>query len=174
MEAAYEQGIAHALMFMEMRTVFFATCVAGLFHLFEKQVYRHLRKEFRHFTFTTANGKAWEINSWERAEVAIRTLCHRIRGEGSTLVEALDNPDLQELREVANAVKHGEGRALRLLQERKSDVVDPSRVEGDFTTGDFSVFNVNLALRMEDVRRYEAALLGFWAVRGEFGERPVV
>ena len=40
-EAAFEISTDHAIAFFEMRSVFLATGVSGLFHLFEKQLYKH-------------------------------------------------------------------------------------------------------------------------------------
>ena len=44
-EAAREHASDHMMQFLEMRAVFLATGVSGLFHLFEKQLYRHVNKE---------------------------------------------------------------------------------------------------------------------------------
>ena len=43
-EAAYEHALEHVMHFMEMRSVFLTVGVSGLFHLFERQLYRHINK----------------------------------------------------------------------------------------------------------------------------------
>jgi hypothetical protein len=46
-EAAYDHAQAAELQFLEMRGVFLATGVSGLFHLFERQLYLHVNKELK-------------------------------------------------------------------------------------------------------------------------------
>lgn len=174
MEAAYDEGISSALMLMEMRTVFIATGVAGLFHLFEKQLYRYLNQELRRFHLTRRVRKQdvpLVIASWSDADAVIREFPRVLRswGDGGTLIDAIASPGLAELREVANAVKHGPGRAMDALHAMNAAVVDPARIEGDFTTGQFSSFGLAIAIQPSDVIRYRDAVLAFWGVRGNFG-----
>lgn len=171
MEAAYHHGIERGIMLMEMRTVFLATSVAGLFHLFEKQVCRHLRREFRNFQLSHKNGKPLAIGSWVEASDLIEQFCCGHEVKDRTLLEAMNDPDLQELKEVANAVKHGEGRATRALREMNAIVISADRVEKDWTTGEFSVLSVPLSIHVEDVLRYKEAVLAFWRVRERFAEK---
>src|SRR5262249_11850989 len=48
-EAAYEHAVESAMQFIEMRAAFMAVGVSGLFHLLEKQLYRHLNNELRYW-----------------------------------------------------------------------------------------------------------------------------
>lgn len=101
-EAAHEHARDTALQFMEMRAVFMATGVSGLFHLFEKQLYKHINNELKHWL------KA-PITSWQDLEKLIPKFDHK-RDEQKPcidLINAFRVSDLQELRLVANAVKHG-------------------------------------------------------------------
>lgn len=173
-EAAYDEGIAQAIMFMEMRTVFIATGVAGLFHLFEKQLYRFLNDEIGRYRFMIRHKKQdvpLVIGKWEDAEALIKAfpVILRIWGDGRTLIDAITSRDLAELREVANAVKHGPGRALDALKAMNAVVVDPARVEGDYTVGEFSSFGLPIVIHVDDVIRYRDAILFFWGVQGDFG-----
>ena len=86
-------------------------------------------------------------------------------------MEAINDPNLQELREVANAVKHGEGRATKALRQMRAPVVDAARIASDWTTGNYSMLSVPLSINIEDVFRYKLAVLGFWQVRGRFSEK---
>src|SRR6185312_11195078 len=103
LEAAYEHAFDAAIQFMEMRSVFLTTGVSGLFHLFERQLYRHLNKELAAWLQTP-------ITEWR--DVAF--IIPKFDGKWGrlhpclNLVEAFRDPDLQELRLVANAVKHGQ------------------------------------------------------------------
>jgi hypothetical protein len=161
-EAAIDHSRDHILEFMELRSVFLTTGVVGLFHLFEKQLLRHLNHELAHNLFK-------EIKSWKEASEAIDALNRPAGPSGRTILQdALRDRDLQELRLVANAVKHGEGSSYDDLKALRAAVVDPTRIENDWTVGPFSTFGVPLIIEPEDVRRYEAAVLRFWALDGTF------
>ena len=105
-EAVYEHSREHTLQFMELRAVFLATGVAGLFHLFEKQLYRFLNHELR-------QNLVKKIDRWEDAAAAIEALDQpRYADSGQTALQlAFNAPAIKELRLVANVVKHGEGRS---------------------------------------------------------------
>ena len=61
-EIAYERAIDGALMFMEMRGLFLATGTAGLFHLFERQLYKFLNHELERF------GAVERVKDWRDVE----------------------------------------------------------------------------------------------------------
>jgi hypothetical protein len=162
-EAAYEQSTDHVLQFMEMRTNFLTVGVSGLFHLFEKQLYRHLNRELR--DWLTA-----PINEWRDASDLILKLSNRY-GEGEDGLELQRNfldPDLTEVRLVANAVKHGEGPATEALRKMNAVVVSADRLTRDWTVGEFSILNVAVAIEPADVVRYRDAILRFWATNGTY------
>jgi hypothetical protein len=50
-------------------------------------------------------------------------------------------------------------------------VVEAERLKEDFTIGPYSVFGVALAIDRDDIERYVAALLSFWALKGNFWRR---
>lgn len=104
-EDAYDEGISSAIMLMEMRTVFIGTGVAGLFHLFEKQLYRFLNQEIGPYGFTHRVKKQdvpFVVTKWEDADTVIKSFPHTLRlgGDGVTLKDAFTSSDLTELREV--------------------------------------------------------------------------
>jgi hypothetical protein len=160
-EAAYEYGIEQGMMFWEMRTVFLATGVSGLYHLFEKQLYRQLNHELGQWSDHI-------VSDWKEASDII-ALFSEAHCKGPTLQQAFSDPDLRELVDVANAVKHGDnGRAMRRLRKNKAVVVNPARVQEDWTTGRFSILGVSLVVLPEDVIRYRDAVLRFWELDGTF------
>jgi len=165
-EAAYEHSVDHMLQFMELRTVFLATGVAGLFHLFEKQLYRFLNHELR-------DNLSKKIDRWEEAAAAIRALDHPRGANGgqSALQLAFDEPAIKELRLVANVVKHGQGRSYEDLKAMGARVVDPSRIQSDHAIGEHTIFGVSLAIDDDDIERYVEALLSFWSLKGNFWTR---
>jgi hypothetical protein len=141
-----------------------ATGVSGLFHLFEKQLYKHINNELKHWL------KA-PITSWQDLEKLIPKFDHK-RGEPEPcmdLISAFRDSDLQELRLVANAVKHGnDGPSYKQLVENRAVVVSQDRLEDDWTAGDYSVLRVNISVQRQDAERYQAALLRFWKLEGDF------
>jgi hypothetical protein len=165
-EAAYEHSRDHTLQFMELRTVFLATGVAGLFHLFEKQLYRFLNHELR-------RNLAKKIDRWEEAVATIEALDQpRCTDGGQTPLQlAFNAPAIKELRLVANVVKHGEGRSYDDLKAMSARVVDPGRLKDDFTIGSHSIFGVELAIDSDDIERYVESLLSFWSLKGNFWRR---
>jgi hypothetical protein len=160
-EAAHESGTDAALQFMELRSVYAATGVSGLFHLFEKQLYEHLNRELEGHLDRP-------INTW----VNVRNLFEAFNKKNGTpsteLLDTLEAPDLRELRLVANAIKHGPGRSLQELVYINAPVVDSARLEEDFTVGPYSILGVSISIHPEDIERYRNAALGFWSLRGDF------
>lgn len=168
METAYEVGVDRALQFMELRSVFLATGVSGLFHLFEKQLYKHMNRELRGWLVKP-------LNDWRDVRTIIEKLTHKMGHddrETTELLDAFSDPHLNELHLVANAVKHGDGRSLEQLKSTGAAVVSADRLENDWTVGAFSILNVNVAILSEDVERYRDAILRFWSTEGTFWAVP--
>lgn len=163
METAYERGIAHAIQFMEMRSVFLAVGVSGLYHMFEKHLYGHLNHELRDWLKEP-------ISDWTSAADVINKLTNRYdkRGDPRQLVENFQNKDLKELRLVANAVKHGEGRSYTDLKSMSAMVVDPARLVNDWTVGVHSTLAVPLSIEASDVVRYRDVVMNFWITDGHY------
>lgn len=86
-------------------------------------------------------------------------------GDPSELIRKFSDPDLKELQLVANAVKHGDGKAHRQLKSMKAAVVDPTRVDNDWTVGEFSALTIALSVNAADIVRYRDAVLRFWSTR---------
>jgi hypothetical protein len=163
-ESAYEIGIDRALQFMELRSVFLATGVSGLFHLFEKQLYKHVNRELDSWLVKP-------INNWNDARSIFEKLTYKMENddrESTELSDAFSDPNLSELRLVANAVKHGDGRSLEQLNSKGAAVVNADRLENDWTVGAFSILNVSIAILPEDVERYRDAFLRFWGTEGTY------
>jgi len=152
------------LQFDEMRDVFIAVGVSGLFHLFEKQVYRHLNRDF-------ARHGAKPIGQWDYAKRVIQLFIQRYEDQELApcmdLVSALQHPNLQELEALANSVKHGaDGRSYQALIDSGSPVVAEARSGNDISPQ--TILKVDLTITNKDVDRYKNAIFAFWAVKGEF------
>ena len=164
LEAAYEHAQEHVMQFMEMRSVFLAAGVSGLFHLFERQLYKHINKELDQWLTSP-------IADWRTLEDIIPKF-DRKYGEDkpcSDLLDAFRDSDLLELRLVANTVKHGDdGQSHKQLVVQKARVVEPERLANDFTVGPYSILKVNISVHVNDVERYRDAILRFWSLKGTF------
>ncbi|MGI4828833.1 MAG: hypothetical protein ACRYFU_11685 [Janthinobacterium lividum] len=163
-EQAHEHASITAMQFAEMRDVFIAVGVSGLFHIFEKQVYRHLNRDFERHGIES-------ICHWDHAKHVIDRFTHRYEDheivECAALVSALKNTDLQELESLANSVKHGtNGRSFRALIKSDSPVVAGPRDGDDISPQ--TILKVDLTITSQDVLRYKAAIIAFWSVEGEF------
>lgn len=162
MEAAYDESISHAISFMEMRSLYLATGVSGLFHLFEKQVLKHLNHELDGWLVEP-------LTEWKDAAGIIDKLTHRDgEGDAKELSRNFRNPSLKELRLVANAVKHGKGRAYTSLQTMGARVVDPLRIKDDWTISEFSPLSIPILIEPADIARYRDAILQFWSTEGSY------
>jgi len=163
-EAAYDHARDHVWRFMELQSVFLTVGVSGLFHLFERQLYRHINKELDRWLTTP-------IADWRDLESMIPKF-NRKYGEEcscSELVDAFRDSDLQELRLVANTVKHGDdGSSYKQLVARGARVVDARRLADDGNIGRYSILKVNVSVQVDDVERYRDAILRFWSVKGTF------
>ena len=161
-EAAYEISTDHAIAFFEMRSVFLATGVSGLFHLFEKQLYKHLNHELRDWLTTP-------VAEWKDARILIEKLDRRYGdGDAGELARNFGAPDLKELQLVANAIKHGQGPSYARLQKMGARVVDPAKVAADWTVGDHSPLAVPIVVEPADIERYRDAILQFWKTEGTY------
>ena len=164
LEAAYDHALEHVMQFMEMRSVFLTVGVSVLFHLFERHLYKHINKELgRWLESPIADWRDLEniIPKFDR-KYGEDTLC-------SDLLDAFRDSDLQELRLVANTVKHGDdGESYKQLMARKARVVEAKRLENDGTAGPYSILKVNISVQIDDVERYRDAILRSWSLEGTF------
>ena len=78
------------------------------------------------------------VDDWRKALECAKEFSFCDGKPEQTLYRVLCSPDLIELREVANAIKHGPGRALEALHKMGAVVVDKSRIEKDVFSGEFS------------------------------------
>jgi hypothetical protein len=131
--------------------------------LFERQLYRHLNKELAAWLQTP-------ITEWR--DVAF--IIPKFDGKWGrphpclNLVEAFRDPDLQELRLVANAVKHGQdGQSYRHLQRLCAPVLDKARLDDEWS-GSYTVLGIEISVQPRDVERYRDAILRFWSLDGTF------
>ena len=146
-----------------MRAVFLATGVSGLFHLFE-ELYLHINKELRDWL-----GKP--IATRRDLEDHVPKFDHKRRRDTpcTEFIDAFNNPDLQELRLVANTVKHGgDGSSYKQLVNNGAVVVSQEWLDADYAAGAHTTLGVDLSVQRAGVERYRDSVRRFWRLDGMF------
>ncbi len=162
-DAAYEHAQEVALQLIGMRAVFLATGVSGLFHLFEKQLYRHINKELQDWLDTP-------ITHWGDLAKLLPAFDRKWGQDPpcQNLINAFHDNDLQELNLVANVIKHGDnGPSYKRLVKSGARVVDKSRID-NLSAGPYSFLKASVSVCKDDVERYRDAVLRFWKPDGTY------
>jgi glycosyltransferase involved in cell wall biosynthesis len=127
--------------------------VAGLYHLWERQVIEFLHNELR-FSICFRNKS---INKFSDIDKIFKAY--------STNLNSFDfSKDLTELRLLANVVKHGGGASLQKLKDMTNNSLF-SHMPDKFTFSSYfflSDTGVTLYLDEETINRYSNALISFW------------
>jgi hypothetical protein len=161
-ESAQDAGIAYYDLMSGMKQNFLNIATVGLHHLFEQQLLVFHRRQ------VLGPNQEDDVRLLEVKEMK------GCLAEAGIDIEGLSSwPKIDELRLVANAVKHGEGSSARQLRNRRRDLfVHPSvRKEGPF--GDhpqqriyMPMSGVEVFVTVKDFGEYRDAILMFW---DEFG-----
>jgi hypothetical protein len=150
-DADYEQAIGHSLNIAEVNSYMLAMAIVGLYHIFEKQVVSHIYKELNHYTFKGMN----EIKTWENVVHIFKCF--------STDVKSFNfYDDLNELRLVSNAIKHGPGSAFQSLQMLKADILKYYPREEYVSGGEYSLLQVDIYPDVRHFIKYKNTVLKFW------------
>jgi hypothetical protein len=157
-EAAQEAGIAHYLLLDGIRQGTLNLFAAALYHAFEQQILFFHRKQVL---------LPKEENDPRLFE--IRTFCARLRNLGIDITQFGLWPKVQELKLVANTVKHAEGDSAQRLHAARPDLfVHPQAgpVGMAHSAQTVRVFQPligdDLYLSLRDVKEYRDSLLAFW------------
>jgi len=150
MEWAYEKGIDYGIDLSETKCLFIAFSAIALYHDWEKSIISFLKREI------SRNNSVPKISKW----VHILKWLNKY----DTPIELYDfYHDLNELRLVSNAIKHGEGPSFDELKKINTAILSPKQ-NGIYSSssGEHSLLGVDLYIEQSDFERYEAALLKFW------------
>ena len=153
-ELIQDRAIDYYISLRDVRQGIVNLLTAGLYHLFEQQM-TQLVKTFAHLPASTQKLFPRFIE---------------IMKVHNCSAESLPNWDLlcNELRLVANAVKHGPGPSADELAVRKPDYFRPEHMKSDSTfdaRGHHAIKPIageGLFLSEDDFTRYAAALIEFW------------
>jgi len=157
-EAAQEAGVGRYVLLDGIRQGIVNLFAASLYHAFEQQLMLFLRREVLDPT-EGDNSKLF------RMEV----LSERLQAHGIDVTGFESWPTIQELRLVANTVKHAEGPSAQALHELRPDFFRKPGLPG---LGEWvtrwrpRVFQPlageDLYVEIKDVKAYLSALLEFW------------
>ncbi|MCD9477807.1 hypothetical protein [Photobacterium phosphoreum] len=128
LEEAFHEGVSHYLVHMQMKQEFLNSSITWLFHQFERDCTRIFQTEdgnVKKDTLNALNVDTSQLSSWKTCN--------------------------SELRDLANAIKHGEGHSLTRLKSTKPNL---------FKSG-----TNQIEVKVTDVEGYTRNLLDFW---GEF------
>ena len=157
-EAAMDAGVNHYMLLRGIRQGIVNLFAASLFHAFEQQIMLFHRKEI------LQPAEANDSKLFKLAVFRSRLLVH-----GIDIYAFQTWPVIDELRLVANTVKHAEGDSAQRLHELRPDFFKEHGLPGLgewVTRWQPRVFQPlvgkDLFLELKDVRAYLNTLVGFW------------
>jgi hypothetical protein len=157
-EWAQEQGVEYYESLSGVRQSIIGIALAGLYHLLEQQIGFFLRKEVL---------DSWEVN--EMSIIPTKELSDRLASKGIVVPDLPSWPRIDQLRLIANAIKHGEGRSVEQLRTIRPDLFEEPQFRGDSMFASIAV-PVLLPLAGEDFfpttddfSTYVEAARGFWS-----------
>lgn len=159
-EKAFETGLAHYQMMSGLRQGLLNIFAAALYHLYEQQVMLFHRREVLDL------GEENNANLFKHTVFRKRLLRKNI-----DVKSFLSWPLIDELRLLANTVKHAEGGSASDLHAQRPELfIVPSVEEGLPFLGSKPVARVfgplmgeDLYVSLEDIRRYANAVEQFWS-----------
>lgn len=157
-EIAEQAGVSHYILLTGVRQGMVNLFAAALYHLFEQQLMLFHRKELLDLT---------EEN--ESRHFSSKEIVRRLERAGINVEKFRAWSKIEELRLVANTVKHAEGQsAKQLLAIRPDYFRNPIGVESLFATkpDDIRIFQPlvgeDLYVSQPAINEYKNCLLGFW------------
>jgi hypothetical protein len=157
-EAAQEAGVNRYMLLRGIRQGIVNLFATSLYHTFEQQALTFLRKELLHPREAKDSG-LFEMGEFRK----------RLAADGIDVTRFASWPVIDELRLVANTVKHAEGPSAEKLHELRPDFF---REAGFPELGEWVIrwkplvfqplVGKDLYLEPKDVRAYLKSLLEFW------------
>jgi hypothetical protein len=157
-EAAQDAGVDRYMLLDGIRQGIVNLFAASLYHAFEQQVMTFLRKELLHPTEEN-DSRLFDMQEFQR----------RLSESGIDVTTFNCWPVINELRLVANTVKHAEGKSAQKLHELRPDFF---RKAGFPELGDWVIrwkprvfqplVGKDLYVESKDVRTYLQSLVQFW------------
>jgi hypothetical protein len=153
-DAAMQQGFAHYEMLTSMRWATIGLYSAALYHLTEQ----HLIDLLFHI-----------VDSYKRDEVPMKEVFRWYKEDLTLDLEALPSwPTINELRLVANAIKHAEGWSVKELEKLRPDLFQVLQLN-NFPEARWvgrrvrkPLFGQEIYIGPEDFHRYHDGCVAFW------------
>jgi hypothetical protein len=168
-EAAQDAGVSHYMLLDGIRQGVINLFAAGLYHAFEQQVLMFLRLEVLPWGKEN-DAELFKIDEFKK----------RLKEAGVDITALPSWTVVDELRLVANTVKHGEGASALQLHRLRPKMfhhppVDFGPMTAAFQRATPRVFQPlageDVYVSLSDVQRYRDAVIAFWAELSEAMER---
>jgi hypothetical protein len=166
-EAAEQAGVSHYMLLDGIRQGMVNLFAAALYHAFEQQAMLFLRKQILDRRDEN-NPKFFQMSEFQK----------RLKVLGIDIIKFSSWARVDELRLVANTVKHAEGDAARklhslrrdLFEDPKTNTLGPSLAKSRPRIFQ-PLVGEDLYVSLADVRQYRDSLVGFWKELGDSMER---
>ncbi len=157
-EAAEQAGVAHYLALVDAKQGLLNLFAVALHHLVEQQQITVLRQEL-----------VLRDETVSLAMLSVTEFVKRLAAAGIKVAESTSWLEIEELRNVANAAKHAEGRSAQWLWSNRPEIFTASSLRGDaplFQGPSRWLFQPmtgqDLYVTTDDLERYFRAANKFW------------
>lgn len=150
-ENIYADSINYGITLCEINGYIALLAIAGLYHLWERRVIEFLFKEIG--------------NHWNTQYLQIKTfgdIKHTFLDYGIDIEHLNCYKTLNELRYVANAVKHGNGHSLDKLKDIDAAILHDNDEYHALHTGKWTISGVDLYPSQNIIDQYGGAIIYFW------------
>ncbi len=147
----YDKSIDYGISLCEINGYVALLSIAGLYHLWERRATEFLIREM--------------ARCWKEELLKITTfddIRHNFLDYGIKLENFNFYSNLNELRLVANAVKHGDGQSLDELRKTDAAILYDGGGQGEIHTGKYTISSIDLYPTKEHIDRYGDAVVQFW------------
>jgi hypothetical protein len=156
---AHEEALEHYLGMCAVRQTLLNAFTPILYHTWEQQLLAFHRRAVLH-----------PSEEHEPKLLSLKVLDERLACNGLNLQSLTSWPIIEELKHVANTVKHADGPSAEIVKTRYPILFDNPAL-GDFDTPKFTyrprvyspLSGDDVYVREDDLRRYTGALITFWS-----------
>lgn len=164
-EATEQAAVSHYMLLDGIRQGMVNLFAAALYHAFEQQVMLFLRREVLD-PREENNPKLFHLFEFQK----------RLKVRGLDVTSLASWGKVDELRLVANTVKHAEGESAQKLHELRPDMFERPQIAGiAFASRTPRVFQPlvgeDLYVSLDDVREYRDSVVNFWQELSDAMER---
>ncbi|KVE23450.1 hypothetical protein WS67_22415 [Burkholderia singularis] len=159
-QAAFEAGFDYYVGMDAIRQALINSFAPMLYHIWEQQLLAFHRREVLSYTEEHTN-----------ALLKLSVLRKRLADKGIDISNLSTWLQLDQLRVVANTVKHADGDSANILKAQRPEFFDPTRTNGELAAAPFRVTTPtvyrpmsgeDLYLTVADIKAYGAATIRFW------------